>query len=139
MKKSYLGAIRQLSHPTRKTEGMPMPPKAIAKALLFHATVIALSGLKLANAPLVKSAPGPPVIPMKIVAGTMPARAREKVRAKIGRRLLHLMAEAALLTRIRSTNVVPPLLVVKSPLRPLPASEVSLLQVKLTGLLALDT
>jgi hypothetical protein len=76
---------------------------------------------------------------MKIVAGAMPARAREKVRAKIGRRLLHLMAEAALLTRIRSTNVVPPLLVVKSLLLLLPASEASLLQVKLTGLLALDT
>ena len=118
---------------------MPTPPKAIAKALLFHATVFARSGLKMANAPLVKSAPGQGVTPMKIVAGAMPARAREKVRAKIGRRPLHLMAEAALLTRIRSTNVVPPLLVVKSLLLLLPASEASLLQVKLTGLLALDS
>ena len=77
---------------------------------------------------------------MRIVAGHRPARARERqVRPKIGRRHLHLLAEAALLTRIRSTNVVPPLLVVKSLLLLLPASEVSLLQVKLTGHLALDT
>ena len=117
---------------------MPTLPKAMARSC--HAMVIARSGLKMANAPLVKSAPGQEVTPMRIVAGYKPARARERqVRPKIGRRHLHLLAEAALLTRIRSTNVVPPLQVVKSPLLPLPASEVSLLQVKLTGHLALDT
>ena len=155
MKKSFLGAIRLLSLLTRETEGMPTLLKAMAK--LLHATVFARSGLKVVSALLAKSAPGRQATQRIIVAGTKATfltkslslgtgamlahgarMERGKVRAKIGRGHLLLLPEAALLPRIRSTNVVPPLLVVESLLL-LPASEVSLLQVKLTGLLALDT
>ena len=116
-----------------------MPLKATLKALLFHAMVTALSGLKLENALLVKSAPGPLVTLKKIVATPrQPARAKER-KGRIVRRPLHLQGSAvAHRTKTRSA-VLPFQKVVESLVLLLPANEVSLLLVKLTSLLALDT
>ena len=121
------------------TEAMPTPLKVIAKATLFPATVFARSGLKMANAPLEKSAPGQRATQMTIVAGAMPAKAKAEEKGKVAREgLPHLTLAVAHRPKSRKANVVPPLQV-ESLLLLLLASEVSLLQVKLTGLLALDS
>ena len=71
-----------------------MPLKATLEAVLFHAMVTALSGPKLENALLVKSAPGPLVTLKKIVVmPRQPARAKER-KGRIGRRSLHLLGSA---------------------------------------------
>jgi hypothetical protein len=127
------------------TGAMPTPLKVIARVALYPATAFARNGLKQANAPLANSAPGQRATQMTIVAGAMPAKAKEKVngkeKGKVPREgLPHLTLAVAHRPKSRKENVVPPLQVESLLLLLLLlASEVSLLQVKLTSLLALDS
>ena len=131
MKSSSLGAIRQPW--LQRSKAMPMPLKEVARTLSLLALDNARNGQNQGNALLVSSAPGQRAILLKIVVGEMGTRTRMVVtKAMI---ILPRLAVVRLL-KTRKAVADPHLLVIN--LNLLLASEESLLQAKLTDLLALD-